>query len=88
LRLYNKLHISLMPVGDANMVPLELNVKGMSCQHCANTIKNALLETDPKAAVTVEIKKGLVQIESRIITREQAARAIEEAGYTVSPAQI
>ncbi|UUZ81988.1 copper chaperone CopZ [Paenibacillus sp. P26] len=62
---------------------ITLQVEGMSCQHCVNSIEGAL--RDIGAAGKVHLETGTVDVsfdESRI-TLEQIKEAIEEQGYDV-----
>jgi copper chaperone len=60
----------------------ELQVSGMSCNHCANAIQKALADVDPSAQVHVDLQQGLVVIDSDHAP-EPLREAIVEAGYAV-----
>lgn len=56
-------------------------VDGMSCGHCINAVRDALL---PLEGVTVrEIKLGEAHVAYEAGKKEAIVEAIEEAGYTV-----
>jgi copper chaperone len=61
---------------------ITLDVEGMTCQGCVNSVKAAVARVDPAARVTVDLAAGRVAIEA---TTPPAAfeRAIEAAGYDV-----
>lgn len=61
---------------------LTLEVKGMTCGHCANAVTRALKEVDPKAEVKVDLEAGRVQVETSA-SAEAIAAAVTEAGYEV-----
>ena len=62
----------------------KFQVDGMSCQHCAEAVQNAVYAVDPKAQVTVDLPTGHVDVLSEH-PRQQLALAIETAGYRVGP---
>lgn len=61
---------------------LTLEVKGMTCGHCANAVTRALKEIDPSAEVRVDLEAGRVQVETSA-SAEAIAAAVTEAGYEV-----
>jgi len=61
---------------------LTLEVKGMTCGHCANAVTRALKDVDPKAEVRVDLEAGRVQVETSA-SAEAIAAAVTEAGYEV-----
>lgn len=62
---------------------IELQVKGMSCQHCVAAVTNAIREHDEAAQVQVDLTSGRVTVESAQ-SAESLKAAIDEAGYTVT----
>ena len=60
-----------------------LNVLGMTCQHCIDTVTTALQRHDAGAGVEVDLAAGTVRIEGRL-RREDAVAAIEAEGYVVA----
>ena len=66
------------------MSPLlhEIQVHGMSCQHCVKGVTQAIQEVDPKAEVLVDLAKGRVQART-ILSLDEVHRAIEAEGYKV-----
>ena len=64
---------------------ISLQVKGMSCGHCARAVTEAIHEVDPAAQVEVDLPTGRVQVQSQADTARLSA-AVSEAGYEVVPA--
>lgn len=60
----------------------EFKVGGMSCGHCAAAVTRAIQRLDATAAVSVDLASGRVSVDGRL-GREDVARAIAAAGYTV-----
>lgn len=61
-----------------------LVVKGMSCQHCVNTVTKALNQLDGIQNVQVDLEKGEVRYENiKKVANEQIIKAITNAGYEV-----
>ena len=62
---------------------IELQVEGMSCQHCVAAVTNAIREHDESARVAVDLALGRVAIDSAQSV-EALKAAIDDAGYTVT----
>jgi copper chaperone len=60
----------------------QLQVKGMSCQHCVKAVTKAIQALDAEAQVTVELPQGTVSV-STSLTRDQTVEAISDEGYEV-----
>ena len=60
----------------------ELQVKGMSCQHCVKAVTRAIRSQDPQAAVSVELPQGRVSVQTTL-SRQATAEAISDEGYEV-----
>ena len=60
----------------------ELQVKGMSCQHCVKAVTKAIRAKDPQATVDVDLQQGSVKVQT-VLSREATAHAISEEGYEV-----
>lgn len=58
------------------------SVTGMSCEHCARAITQAIRAVDPEAQVQVFINDRRVEVESDQ-ARAILAEAIRDEGYTV-----
>jgi len=59
-----------------------VRVKGMSCQHCAKTVKKTLEEIDGITNVAVDLETGEVTFEeTRPVDNELVREKIKKAGY-------
>ena len=58
-------------------------VQGMSCNHCAKAVTQALRQLDPQAQVQVDLAGKKVEVESAQ-PRQALAEAIAAEGYTVA----
>jgi copper chaperone len=58
----------------------KFQVSGMSCNHCAGVVEDAVHTIDPKAQVTVDLESGHVDVISEHPRRDIVV-AIENAGY-------
>lgn len=59
---------------------ITLAVTGMTCQHCVRAVEQAIKACDPGAEVTVDLAAGTVRA-CTLLTRDDVAAAIREAGY-------
>lgn len=65
---------------------VELKVKGMCCSHCANNVKEALLQNDEVKDVDISVDNGSVKIEFKEnmnLSKERLKTIIESVGYEV-----
>lgn len=60
----------------------QLQVKGMSCQHCVKAVTKAIQSLDADATVSVTLPQGLVTVQTTL-PREATVRAITDEGYEV-----
>lgn len=60
----------------------QLQVKGMSCQHCVKAVTKAIQALDSAATVSVELPQGSVTVQTTL-SREATAKAISDEGYDV-----
>lgn len=58
-------------------------VEGMSCNHCAMAVTNALKELEGVTNVNVDLDNKKVEVEGANLVDEQLKEAVEEAGYDV-----
>lgn len=59
-------------------------VKGMSCQHCVNAIKQAVSKIEGVQSVAVDLDAGQVTVTfTGAVDDESVVAAIEDAGYEV-----
>jgi copper chaperone len=68
-----------------NMERVVLKVDGMSCEHCARAVTNAVTGIDGTANVSVDLKAGTASFDfdSGKAALDAIAAAIAEEGYTV-----
>lgn len=62
---------------------VELEVTGMTCGGCVNSVKRALLREFPDAKVDVDLASGLVRIDGEV-ERARAEASIKNAGFGVA----
>jgi copper chaperone len=62
----------------------ELRIEGMSCGHCVMSVKKELAKLAGVRVETAEIGKVRVEYDESRVTREDLARAIDEAGYQLA----
>jgi copper chaperone len=60
----------------------ELQVKGMTCQHCVKAVTKAIQAQDAQAEVAVDLGSHTVQVRTTL-TLEATATAISDEGYEV-----
>lgn len=65
------------------MTNVTLQVEGMSCQHCVNSIEGALGVLGAKGKVNLSTNTVDVSYDESKITIEQVKETIEEQGYDV-----
>lgn len=61
----------------------DLQVEGMSCQHCVKAVTGAVHSIDPAAQVDIDLSSGQVHIGGTSQPIDAFRSAIDEAGYTV-----
>jgi copper chaperone len=66
------------------MQTVKLNVEGMTCGHCVNSVEKAVKEIGAKANVDLGGKTVTVEYEESKVTIEAIKEAIEEQGYDVA----
>jgi copper chaperone CopZ len=59
----------------------ELTIQGMSCGHCVMHVKQALSKLNGLNIQIVDIGKAIVEFDETVVTDQQIAKTIEEAGY-------
>ncbi len=64
----------------------DIVVEGMTCNHCVNSIKNAVgsLNGVQKVDVDLVTKKVTVEFDPEIVNGKQIKDAIEDQGYDVT----
>ncbi|HEX6926483.1 MAG TPA: cation transporter [Longimicrobiaceae bacterium] len=60
-----------------------LNVAGMSCGHCVETVEKALLNQKGVRNATVHLESGAAEVEyeESAVAPEQLVEAVRESGY-------
>ena len=64
---------------------IAIEVKDMTCGHCASTITKAVQALDASARVTIDLARHLVMVEANRAGAQELQDAIAEAGYTPAP---
>lgn len=63
---------------------MRVAVKGMSCQHCVNSVKQALQQVEGVTNVDVSLEKGEARYEEeKPVDRETVRKAVQDVGYDV-----
>ncbi|WP_289141118.1 copper ion binding protein [uncultured Brevibacillus sp.] len=65
------------------MKNITLNVEGMSCNHCVNTVEKTLKELGAEGKVNLAAKTVEVSYDENGTNLEAIKEAIEEQGYEV-----
>ena len=65
------------------MKKVTLKVKGMSCQHCVQSVQGAVAALGAAATVRLEDDTVQVQFDDKRVTLQQLKEAIEDQGYDV-----
>jgi copper chaperone len=60
----------------------ELQVKGMSCNHCVSNVTQSVKQVDATARVEVDLANQQVRVDSSA-PLDDIASALDEAGYPV-----
>ena len=63
------------------MSTIQLEVKGMTCEHCVNSVTTALKETDGVTDAEVSLEQSSATVEGESIDISALLAAIEEEGY-------
>ena len=64
----------------------ELNIEGMTCDHCAASIKETLEETAGVASadVTFKRKTAIVDFDERTVQQSTLVKKIQDLGYNAT----
>jgi copper chaperone CopZ len=66
----------------------DYTVTGMTCGHCASSVREEVGKIDGVTAIDVDVPTGRLTITSAAPLAEAAVvGAVEEAGYTAAPRQ-
>lgn len=66
------------------MTKVQLNVKGMSCQHCVRAVESTLQKAGVAAQVDLANEKVSVEFDENKITLQTIKGLIEDQGYDVA----
>lgn len=66
------------------MQQAKLQVNGMSCQHCVNSIEKAVKEIGGSARVDLKTNSVTVEYDENTLSLDAVKEAIEEQGYDVA----
>ncbi len=81
----NENSTSNSPVAVENIRTLELNVSGMTCEGCENTIESTLTDIDGVVSAEASHTNAVANVtyDSTKVNREELAVAINKLGYKV-----
>ncbi|WJH32795.1 copper chaperone CopZ [Paenibacillus sp. CC-CFT747] len=65
------------------MTKVVLNVKGMSCGHCVNSVEGAVKNLGAAAKVDLAAGSVAVEFDENAVTLDTIKEAIEDQGYDV-----
>lgn len=68
---------------EKQMEIIELNVKGMMCQHCVKHVNDALVKVNGVTKVEVSLEKNKATVEGESLNKENLIQAVKDAGYEV-----
>lgn len=63
------------------MTTIQLEVKGMTCDHCVNAVTTALTDTDGVSTAQVNLGENSATVEGENIDISALIAAIDEEGY-------
>ncbi|MFM9873294.1 MAG: heavy-metal-associated domain-containing protein, partial [Fimbriimonadaceae bacterium] len=66
---------------DKKMKQVMIKIKGMSCEHCVNSVKSALEAAEGVTAVQVELINEEAVVEGTTFSNESLIKAIQVEGY-------
>ena len=62
----------------------EYTVQGMTCSHCALSVREEVSEVDGVRAVDVDLGSGRLTVTGRSISDDAVREAVADAGYEVA----
>ena len=67
------------------MEKVTLNVQGMSCNHCVNSIEGSVGKIDGVSNVKVDLGAGsvFVEFDKEVVTLDKIKETIDDQGYEV-----
>lgn len=74
---------SVAEAGDAGRT-VRVSIGGMTCAHCANAVRRALLESPGVSSAEVDLKRGEAIVAGSDFDEARLAKAVESLGYRVT----
>ncbi|BCS31953.1 copper chaperone [Luteitalea sp. TBR-22] len=68
------------------MATTALKIDGMSCGHCVKAVTMALQDLPGVQVRDVTVGRAVIDADDHVVTQEQIAQAIDEAGFTLAAA--
>ena len=65
-----------------------LGIEGMTCTHCVESVRRALLETPGVVSAEVSLSAGRAVVSGRDLNLATLSGAVEEVGYNVATAEF
>lgn len=59
-------------------------VRGMTCDHCRNSVSEEVAELEGVEDVAVDLVSGLVEVRGQGFSDDAVKTAVEEAGYELA----
>ena len=69
------------------MATTALKIDGMSCGHCVKAVTMALQDLPGVQVRDVAVGRALIEADEHVVTAEQLAAAMDEAGFTLAGAE-
>lgn len=73
--------------GEEGERKIRIMISGMTCHHCAESVRNALMESESVETAVVDHKKGIAMITGRDFDIPELERLIEKVGYSFDGAE-
>lgn len=61
---------------------IELDITGMTCDHCVKAVTNALKDVQGVSDAVVSLEKKLATVTAEVVELPALLAAVEEEGYT------
>ena len=63
----------------------QFKVTGMTCEHCAHAVADAVRGVDPGAAVSVDLGAGRMTVQNGTAPASRIMEAVAAEGYAAEP---
>ncbi len=63
---------------------IELDITGMTCDHCVRAITNAVQDVEGVTSAKVDLASNSAKVEGSVIDVKKILEAIEEEGYSAT----